>query len=210
MWTTIEKGINFALHLQQPGGEIYWACDANNKPWPGALLATSSCIWRSIRSGVKIAELLGLEKPDWEIGSVRLASATREHPELFDKFGENRRNYAMQWYYPVFTGMIKGREVKEHILRQWSDFVIDGWGCKCVADTPWVTVAETCELILTLSRIGEQGRAKLLLSWLPKFQDHDGAFWTGIKLPEQMIWPRKKATWVSAAMIMAWMGCNHL
>jgi len=42
MWPAVEKGINFALSLQQPGGEIYWGLSENNKVWPGAILTASS------------------------------------------------------------------------------------------------------------------------------------------------------------------------
>lgn len=203
MWTTIDKGITFALRLQQPTGEIHWAYDVDGKAWPGALLDASSCIWHSIRSGIKVAELLGIEKPDWEVASRRLARAIREHPELFDKFGENRQGFATNWFYPVLTRVIKGKEAKERIVRQWKDFVIDNWGCRCVSSAPWVTVAETCELIMALSRIGELDRARLLLDWILRFKDHNGGFQAGIKLPEQIIWPEENNTWTSAAVIMA-------
>lgn len=203
MWATIEKSIAFTLHLQQPSGEIYWALDANGVAWPGALLAASSCTWQSIRNSIRIAKVLGLEKPDWDTKSKRLSRAIREHSELFDKFGENKQDCATNWYYPVLAGVIRGKEAKEHIFKHWEDFVIDNWGCKCVANAPWVTVAETCELILTLSRIGELGKARLLLGWIIRLQDKDGGFSTGIKLPEQIIWPQEKTTWTSAAAIMA-------
>lgn len=203
IWTAVEKGIDFALHLQQPTGEIYWACDVNGKAWPGALLDASSCIWRSIRSGIKIAESLGIEKLDWEVASRRLARAIRERPELFDRFGENRQGFATNWFYPVLTRVMKGKEAKQRIVRHWNDFVIDNWGCKCVSSAPWVTVAETCELIMALCRIGELGRAKLLLDWILRLKDDDGGFQAGIKLPEQIIWPVEKNTWTSAAVIIA-------
>lgn len=203
MWTTIEKSIAFTLHLQQPSGEIYWALDANGVTWPGALLAASSCTWQSIRNSIKIARVLGLEKPDWDAKSRRLARAIREHSELFNKFGENRQDYAINWYYPVLAGVIRGKEAKEHIFKHWEDFVIDNWGCKCVAHAPWVTVAETCELISTLSRISELGKARLLLDWILRLQDKNGGFSAGIKLPEQIIWPQEKTTWTSAAVVMA-------
>jgi len=203
MWNTIDRATAFTLHLQQPTGEIYWACDVNDKAWPGALLGASSCIWHSIRNGIRIAELLGIEKPDWELASSRLAKAIREQPELFDKFGENKQGFATNWFYPVLTGVIQGKEAKERILRHWDEFVIDSWGCKCVRNAPWVTVAETCELIMALCRIGEVDRARLLLDWILRLKDHNGGFWSGIRLPEQLIWPEEKNTWTSAAVIIA-------
>lgn len=203
MWTTIEKSMAFVINLQQPGGDITWALSAEDAPWPGALLAASSCTWQSIGNGIRIARELGLEKPEWQRASERLAKAIKEHPELFDKLGENEQGFAMHWYYPVLNGVIGGAEAKEHISGQWQDFIIDNWGCRCVSSAAWVTVAETCELITALSRIGDWDKAKLLLDWILKLRDPDGGFKTGIKIPEQLIWPEEKYTWTSAAVIMA-------
>ena len=205
MWPTVEKGVAFTLGLQQPTGEIYWARDTNNAVYPVALLAASSCVWQSIRCGIRIARILGLNKPDWSAASRRLAIAINKHPELFQNSGDRNYEYTMSWYYPVLTGIIKGSSAKERILSRWADFIIDDWGCKCVVEAPWwVTVAETCELILALTRIGEYDRARLLLDWILKLRDSDGRFWTGMKIPEKENWPpEEKPTWASAAVIMA-------
>jgi len=204
MWPTLEKGMAFTLGLQQPTGEIYWAYDTDNVAYRVALLATSSCIWQSIGCGIKIAKILGLNKPEWGAASRRLGQAMNKHPELFQNSKDKKYDYAMSWYYPVFTGIIKGRRAQERIQSQWADFIIDNWGCKCVVEAPWwVTVAETCELIMALIRIGEQAKAELLLDWIFRLQDSDGRFWTGMKIPEEKIWPPgQKPTWVAAAMIM--------
>lgn len=205
MWPTVEKGMAFALELQQPTGEIYWSRDTRNVAYPVALLAASSCVWYSIGCGLSIARVLGLNKAEWGAASRRLARAINERPGLFDDSLDNKYNYAMSWYYPVLAGIIQGRRAKERILGQWADFVIDDWGCKCAVEAPWwVTVAETCELILVLTRIGEHDRARRLLDRIFKLQDSDGRFWTGMKIPEEQIWPPgQKPTWVSAAVIMA-------
>ena len=205
MWPTVEKGMAFTLGLQQPTGEIYWARDTKDTAYPVALLASSACIWLSIRCGIKMARILGLNKPEWGAASRRLAKAINEHPGLFQNSKDKNYDYAMSWYYPVLTGLIKGRRAKERIQSQWADFITDNRGCKCVVEAPWwVTVAETCELVLALTRIGEHNRARLLLDWILELQDSDGRFWTGIKIPEEEIWPPgQKSTWVSAAVIMA-------
>ena len=205
MWPTIEKGMSFTLGLQQPTGEIYWSRDTDNVAYPVALLASSSSIWQSIRCGIEIARLLGVDKPEWDVSSQRLAEAINEHPELFQNSKDKKYDYAMGWYYPVLTGIIEGRRAQERIQSQWMDFIIDNWGCKCVVEAPWwVTVAETCELIMALTHIGEQAKAQLLLDWILRLRDSDGRFWTGIKIPEEVIWPPgQKPTWASAAVIMA-------
>ena len=207
MWPAVEKGIDFALSLQQPTGEIYCACDASGEAWPGAILGSSCCMWQSFQSATKIAETLGLDGQHWKSASSDLVRAIREHRELFDKFGENKQGFATNWYYPVLTGVINDKEANDLILGQWNHYVVDSWGCKCVSSAPWVTVAETTELIMTLCRMGEIGRAQLLLSWMLRLKDHDGGFLTGIKLPELIIWPEEKNTWTSAGAIMAMMAC---
>ena len=204
MWPVIEKGIDFTLGLQQPTGEVYWACDANGIPWPSAPLTASSCIYQSILDGEKIARVLGLEKPEWDEANQKLARAIREQPHLFDTLGDNHRGYAMNWYYPVLTGVVRGEKARRHIHAGWGKFVVDGWGCKCSLDQPWVTVAETCELILALIRIGERQQARTLLDWVLPLQDSDGGFWTGITVPEEIVYPPgEKTTWTSAAVIIA-------
>lgn len=203
MWPAVERGIEFALSLQQPTGEIYCACGANGEAWPGAILGSSCCVWRSLQSAVKIAQALGLDGHRWENARLKLLGAIRQHPELFDKYGENKQGFATNWYYPVLTGVVNGKEARDLILLQWNNYVVDDWGCKCVSSAPWVTVAETTELIMTLCGIGEIDRARSLMKWMLRLKDHGDGFHTGIKLPELIIWPEEKNTWTSAGVIMA-------
>ncbi len=167
MWPCIEAAIDFALRLQQPTGEVLWACNGHNKgPWPGAIYAASTCVWQSVMSGVRIAGKLGIKRPDWEAAGTRLFSAMKERRDLFDRFGEDDQGFATNWYYPVLTGVVGGKEAQKLILDKWSDFVIDDWGCKCVTGTPWVTVAETSELIVSRYLIGDTERANQLMNWM--------------------------------------------
>jgi len=204
MWPTVEKGVDFALRLQQPTGEVLWALSDTGSPWPGAILTSSCCIWRSLRNGTSVSKALGVDRPDWEAAAGRLLKAT-QNPDLFDRMGENERRYAMNWFYPVLTGVIKGREAKEHIEREWSDLIIDNWGCRVAADEDVTAVAETGELIIALCLIGEHGKARNLLDWTLRLRDDRGGFCRGMKLPEREPCPGddERATWTSAALIMA-------
>jgi len=204
-WPMVEKAIDFALSLQQPTGEVFWAVSPTDKPWPGAILTSSSCIWHSINNGVNIAKTLGKAKNGWKEASNKLLRAMREHPELFDKMGENKRRYAMNWFYPVLTGVIDGKEARERIDREWNDFIIDSCGCRVAVDEDTTAVAETCELIIALALIGEHERAKMLLDWILKLRDDKPGFCRGIKFPEKVACPpdEERATWTSAALILA-------
>ena len=210
MWPAVEKGINFALSLQQPGGEIYWGLSENNEVWPGAILTASSSTWRSIKGGIRIAKALELDKPDWNEACQRLAGVIKEHPERFDRLGEDKSGHAMTWYYPILVGLIKGKQAEGCLSRRWQDFIIDGWGCKCFADRQSVCIAETFELVLALARTGARDKAKMVLDWVVQFTDSDGVFYREAYWPQRQIrqselepQAHEKNTWTSAAAILA-------
>jgi len=210
MWPTIEKGIDFALRLQQPGGEIYWGLSDKDTVWPGAVLTAASSTWLSIDCGIKIARKLGIDRPAWDEASGKLAKAIKEHPERFDTMGEDLSGHAMTWYYPILAGLTKGKEAEERILKGWQDFIIEGWGCKCFADRDSVCVAETCELILALTRMGAKDKANMVLDWILRFRDSDGVFYREVYWPhgdirqeEQKRQAHERNTWTSAAAILA-------
>jgi hypothetical protein len=210
MWPAVEKGIDFALSLQQPGGEVYWGLSENNKVWPGAILTACSSTWLSIKCGVRLARSLGVDKPDWDRASRRLARAIKEHPDRFDRLGEDKSGHAMTWYYPILVGLLKGKQAEARISGGWPDFIIDGWGCKCFADRQSVCVAETFELILALTRMGAKDKAKTVLDWVSQFRDSDGVFYREAYWPQREIRRSElgaeapeKNTWTSAAAILA-------
>ncbi len=210
MWPVVERSMNFALSLQEPGGEICWGVSENNEVWPGAILTASSSTWLSIVCGTRIAKALSFEKPSWNKASRKLARAIKEHPERFDTFGEDKGGHAMTWYYPTLVGLVEGKQAEERISRGWPNFIIDGWGCKCFADRQSVCVAETFELILALVKMGAEDKARMVRDWVLQFQDSDGVFY------REAYWPDKdmrrsergpqvpeKNTWTSAAAILA-------
>jgi len=203
MWPSVEKAIDFTLGLQQTEGEIPWACNDEGEVWPNAILTSDCCIWHSIRNAVSIAGVLGMDRHDWESANEKLLRAIREKPWLFDRMGENSRRYAMNWFYPVLTGVVTGDEARGRMDREWDDFIIEGRGCRVAADEDVTAVAETGELIIALCLIGERERAGLLLDWTLRLRDNEDGFCRGLKLPEEEHCPPERATWTSAALIMA-------
>ena len=75
----------------------------------------------------------------------------------------------MDWFYPVLTGVITEDKARSRIDARWDEFVVSGLGCRCVNDEPWVTVAETYELVMSLSAIGDFDRANALFEWIQQF-----------------------------------------
>ena len=110
----------------------------------------------------------------------------------------------MDWYYPVLGGALRGRQADARLAERWATFVVDGLGVRCVADRPWVTVAESCELVLALDAIGRRTDARRVFSWLAPLRDPDGHYWTGVAfLPEVELYPEERPTWTSAAVLLA-------
>lgn len=198
----VERGIDFALSLQAETGEIAWRGD---EPDPGGLLTGSSSIHASLRCAIAIAERLGLERPDWELslGSLAIAVAHRR-----DAFLDKGR-WAMDWYYPILGGVLRGHAAHARVAAYWDRFVVPDRGVRCVSDRPWVTAAETCELVLALDAIGLDEQATSLFTWIQFLRADDGGYWTGANFDggrfdaDGELFPVEQPTWNSAAVVLA-------
>jgi hypothetical protein len=109
----------------------------------------------------------------------------------------------MDWFYPVLTGVLTGDSARERINERWDEFVVDQLGCRCVNDEPWVTVAESCELVMALMAIGDRKRATEIFQWIQSYRDDEGAYWTGYVFRDQAIWPEERTTWTAGAVLLA-------
>lgn len=200
MWPTVCKAIDYVVRMQESGGEILWAKRSDHSIDRRALLTGSSSIYMSLTCALKVASILGERRPQWEIARMRLGKAIRYRPHLFD---QSKSRYSMDWYYPVLCGAIRGKEARERINRSWNDFVIPGWGVRCVVDTPWLTMAETAELVISLAAIGDFETAEMVFGWIQDKRYEDGAFWTGVTYPEGEIYTKEMTTWTAAAALIA-------
>jgi hypothetical protein len=200
MWTSISAAIDFALSLQTAEGEIYWAINPEGKVDPMALLTGCSSIYMSIKCALAIAQILGFKKPLWKEGLVKLENAIKFKPYLFNM---TKFRYSMDWFYPVLTGVITANEAQQRIDRYWKKFIVEDRGVKCVSDEPWVTIAETSELSLALSAMGNRNLAQIVFNWISDRRYEDGSFWCGFVCPDIIIWPEDKIAWTNAAALMA-------
>ncbi len=207
MWHTVSQGIQYAINLQAPDGEIYWARNKHGAVDKMALLTGSSSIYMSIKCALSIAEILGKKRSGWHKAMDALGAAIKNRPDLFNMI---KSRYSMDWYYPVLCGAVTGADAKKRIAHLWEKFVVPDWGVRCVSDRPWVTMAETAEFILTLAAIEDIPRAKTIFSWLHDKQFSDGSFWMGVTFPDGVIWPEEKTGWTAAAVMLAWDALNEI
>ncbi|MEI6362343.1 MAG: prenyltransferase [Actinomycetes bacterium] len=202
LWPVIESVMDHVLEFQTTTGHIAWRAD---DPADGSLLTGSSSIHMSLRCAIAIAERLGHERPDWELSVGALAVAIEHRPEGF----LDKSRWAMDWYYPILGGVLRGQAAQRRIDEGWDTFVVEGLGVRCVSDRPWITAAETCELVMSLDAIGDTTRARLLLEWVQFLRHDDGSYWCGMNFEGERFdrpgqyFTADQPTWNSAAVVLA-------
>ena len=199
LWPTVCAALDFVLGLQMPTGEVRWARGADGAVADEALLTGCASMYLSLRCALALAADLRELQPDWELGAALLGHALAGHPERFSP----RERYAMDWYYPVLCGAVRERAARVRLTGDWDRFVVPGLGVRCVADRPWVTGAETCELVVALAALGETGRAARLFATVATLRHADGSYWTGYAYPSAQLWPDERPTWTAGAVLLA-------
>ena len=142
IWPTVERALEFVLGHRRDDGLPLWAVEPDARPWDYALLTGTSSIQHSLRCGARLGESVGEPRPQWIEAADVMAHAVRTRPDQF----EPKTRWAMDWYYPVLTGVLDRRS------RQGAPRPRDGrrspWrasGIRCVSDEPWITASETAE-----------------------------------------------------------------
>lgn len=203
MWPCVTRAIEFILSLQTRHGDIHWAVDTDGQPMRDALITGCSSIYKSLECAYNLSVVAGDERKDWLAARSRLGNALHFHPERFDRTWESKARFSMDWFYPVLTGVISGKEARQRLAARWDEFVVEDMGCRCVSDEPWVTVAESCELTMALLAAGDHARAVTVYSWLHQWREGDGSYWTGYQFVEDLLWPDEKPTWTAGAILLA-------
>ncbi len=199
LWPVVERAIDYVLDHQAPGGEIAWMHHANGTIDRRSLLTASSSIYMSVRCAVAIAERVGEERPDWEVSIGLLAHAIAHRQDVFWP----KPRWSMDWYYPVLVGIVRGADAFVRLQDRWETFLVPDLGCRCVTDQPWVTTAETCELVLALDAAGDDERARLLFDGIQFMRQDDGAYQEGWVFPKNVFWPGRTPPWTSGAVLLA-------
>ncbi|MFL0800159.1 MAG: prenyltransferase [Agarilytica sp.] len=198
----IEKAINFVLSHQSEEGDIQWACSSQETLPKDALITACASILRSLECAIMLAERLDIPHT-WTPHYIKLADTLKNKPWRFDRTWEPKTRFSMDWFYPILSGIYSKEEAQQRLNVRWDEFVHPEYGCRCVNDEPWVTIAESCELTLALIASGQQSKAHKLFNQLLRWQDEDGGFWTGYTYRDKVIWPKEKTTWTAAATLLA-------
>ncbi len=198
-WPVVKAALGFAVGLQTPRGEIIWRRRADGTPDNYALLTGSSSMYQSLRCGIALADYVGDPQPDWDLAATSLAHAVACHPDAF----ADKSRFAMDWYYPVLGGAVRGPQARQALEAGWSTFVVPGLGVRCVSDEPWVTAAETCELAMALDAIGQSDRARELVAQIQFLRADDGSYWTGWQFANSRYYPHEHSSYTAAAVVLA-------
>ena len=207
MWPTVEAAIDFAVGMQAPTERSIGRRTGEGVIDQMALLTGSSSIYMSLKCALAIASLLGEPREDWRDALGRLGEAIRNLPNHFNMI---KSRFSMDWYYPILSGAISGDAARQRISRHWDKFAVPDWGIRCVSDRPWVTMAETSELILALVAIDAYEEAEKVFGWLRDKHYDDGSYWMGVTFPDRVIWPEEKTAWTTAAVLLAYDALNGL
>jgi hypothetical protein len=147
-----------------------------------------------------LARLMEVDRSDWHAALVRLRQCLIDKPH---RFNTTKARFSMDWFYPILAGVLTGSAAQQRIDKYWKKFVVQDLGVRCVSDHPWVTVAESCELILALEAMGSHQQAGIVFRWICDHTFDDGTFWCGFTFPDMVVWPEEKVSWTNAVALMA-------
>src|SRR5947209_13883565 len=138
MWPTVRRAVEWALGLRTTRGEVLWERDAAGRPGTYALLSGCASIHQSLRCAVALAKLADDPRPDWELAADQLAHLVARHPEAF----ADKSRFAMDWYYPVLGGPVRGQDAACRGASAWHTFVVPCHGVRCGLGVPQLYEAD--------------------------------------------------------------------
>ena len=208
-WEPVKKGILFTLSLQHRNGAIAWNIDKSKKIDEDYLLTGCSSIAKSLECAIAICQVLEHKSFElkWRDAHLKLIVALENPAETFD-LKKDRSRFSMDWYYPILGGINSKERITSLVEMIKTSFWIKGLGIKCVADEPWVTVAETSECSIAFKKIGEDKIALELLLNAIAIVDEQGIPYMGWQFDENIYWPEETPSWTAAACILA-ADANH-
>ena len=203
LFPSLEKAMDFVISSQTSKGDIYWAKEEGIEILDDSLITGSSSIYKSLECAIAIYNILGKPIENLSESRLSLRNSINNNPERYDRSWESKSRYSMDWYYPILCGVYDNKKGISIIDSKWSDFIVLGMGCKCVVEEPWVTVAESSELVIALVKLGFIEKAEYIFNSLHQWRDEDGLYWTGYVYTDEKFWPVEKPTWTAGAVLLA-------
>ena len=185
---------------RHPGARSCGPATPTARRGPSPCSTGSASISHSLRCGLAIAHAVGQERPSWELALARLVHTIRHFGH--EAFAPKDR-FAMDWYYPVLTGVLTGSEARARMALRRRVFVHEGEGVLCVSNQDWVTTAETCECAMAYLATGDRAAAIALFEWAQRQREPDGGYLTGRAFPANVSYPHEECTTYSAAAVAA-------
>jgi hypothetical protein len=164
-------------------GYFYWAKDSNGYS-DNSLITASMSIFLSMVAKDKNFPKFNIDM--WQ--------------EKFNRDGVDRSRFSMDFYYPFLAGI---KNNKKEFLDLLDNYYVKGLGVKCVAEEPWVTIAESSECVISALIHDNENIAKQIFHDIQQFQNKDGIFPTGYQYKMEIFWPEEDSTWTNAAVIIA-------
>ena len=164
-------------------GYFYWAKDSNGYS-DNSLITASMSIFLSLVAKDKSFPKFNTEM--WQ--------------EKFNRDGVDRSRFSMDFYYPFLAGI---KNNKKEFLDLLDNYYVKGLGVKCVAEEPWITIAESSECVISALIHDNENIAKKIFNDIQQFQNKDGIFPTGYQYDMEIFWPEENSTWTNAAVIIA-------
>lgn len=195
----LERAVDVVLELQRGEGPVAWARGVDGKVADECLVTGNSSIVFSLRCAARLADRWGHPRPHWAKAADGIADALAHHPELFTP----KPRFSMDWYYPVMTGVLDDEQAAARLDERWGEFVVPGFGARCVTVNPWVTGGETLELVLALVRSDRREAAEALYADIAHLRDEDGSWWTGLVYTDEKRWPVEQSTWTAGTALLA-------
>lgn len=203
-WPMIQAAADFVLDHQTRHGDIVWrAKDSEILESIDSLRAGNASLYKSLECVILAGRCVGADISAYETARRSIGATLRENDARFDRFGTDRRRYAMDWYYPVLAGVLPLESARARLYARWREFVVAGLGCRCVTDEPWVTAAETAELALACIAVAQKDQARALLADLAPLVADQGGYWMGWQFTENVIWPHERPSWTAGALVLA-------
>ncbi|MEO1039742.1 MAG: hypothetical protein AAFX09_09360 [Pseudomonadota bacterium] len=201
----VERALDWVCARQTSHGDIVWCDPAANETLEDvdSLRAGNASLYKSLECGLRIADALDWDRPDWARARRNAGQALSQRPERFDRKDTDRSRYAMDWYYPVLTGVLTGVAARARLEFGWDRFVVADLGCRCVSDEPWVTTAETAELALACLSAGMIDQAHTLITELAPLAAREGGYWMGWQYDLGKVWPVERPSWTAGAVVLA-------